>query len=168
MKRFTGLLVMLMMVFVLILGGCNKSTTMDTHNTTLATTNASSDLVVVLTPNQPNVSIESNDFEKNTYRTIVTMDTMFNVLMETGGSLYKEKMLTDSSRLKLEALGNIYYGAHQALVLTFETYKKVQDEDSKLALALQFYKTVKNYNEVLDCYNDVTKGIKGVQQWTKL
>lgn len=110
----------------------------------------------------------SDEFTKITYRTIHTMGTMFNVLMGTAGNLHKEKILTDDQKNKMIDLGYIYYGAYQTLATAFEAYQKVQSDDGKISITLMVIETVKKYNTVLEYYNDVTKGVKGVQQWKKI
>lgn len=111
---------------------------------------------------------ESTDFTKITYRTIHTMGTMYDVLMRTAGELYKEKLITEEQKAQLIDLGYIYYGSYQGLVTAFETYEKSKNDEDKISITLMVIETVKKYNKVLEYYNDVTKGIKGVQQWTKI
>jgi len=150
-----------MMICLMLLAGCTKDApSVSTGNTSNST--VSTDIPVT----QPEET--SDEFTKITYRTIHTMGTMYNVLMGTAGSLHKEKVITDEQKKKMIDLGYIYYGSYQGLVTAFESYQKVKSEDGKISLTLMLIQTVKQYNTILEYYNDVTKGVKGVQQWTKI
>lgn len=162
MKRSMVYYVMcLMMICFVVLAGCTK----DTPSVSTDATNSS-----VVSPEVPVTQPEENaeEFVKITYRTIHTMGTMYNVLMGTAGNLYKEKVLTEEQKNKMIDLGYIYYGSYQTLATAFEAYQKSKSDDEKISLTLLVIETVKKYNTVLEYYNDVTKGVKGVQQWRKI
>ncbi len=163
MKNLKWLQLLILCILLLFVStGCTKSTTQDPdikpsveHSTSVPVTNATS-------------TNESDDFTKITYRTIHTMGTMYDVLMSTAGELHKEKILTDEQKKKIIDLGYIYEGSYQTLVTAFEMYKKSKNDDDKISITVMVIETVRKYNSILEYYNSVTKGVKGVQQWTKI
>ena len=163
MKPAFKLIIMVLLLCCMMVVGCSKKETPPTTTTT-------SNSTAVVAPEVPVTQPEENadEFVKITYRTIHTMGTMYNVLMGTAGNLYKEKVLTEEQKNKMIDLGYIYYGSYQALATAFEAYQKSKSDDEKISLTLLVIETVKKYNSVLEYYNDVTKGVKGVQQWTKI
>lgn len=161
-------LLIFLVITLLLIGGCNKpQVSQETTNTTVehqttAVVNATPPVVIEEDPK------ESAEFEKNAYRTLQTMKSMYVILMSTSGDLYRNGDLGEEARTKIVDLGNVYYGSYMTLVKALEEYHKFKNEESKLALALQLYKTIKDYNTILDYFNSVTSGIKGVQQWKNL
>lgn len=163
MKRTNLLSLIVVLIFILFLSlGCNKQST--SQNSTLIPNEQNT----VVSVNSTTPEVVSDDFTKVTYRTIHTMGTMYEVLMSTAGELYKEKIITEEQKTKLIDLGYIYHGSYHALVTAFEMYKKSQTDEEKISITLMVIETVKKYNKVLEYYNDITKGVKGVQQWTKI
>ena len=162
MKTTFKWIVLVLLLCCTLITGCSKKET--TVPTTI--TNSTNAVVLEVPITQPDEYVD--EFNKTIYRTIHTMGTMYNVLMGTAGNLYKEKVLTEEQKNKMIDLGYIYYGSYQTLVTAFEAYQKVQSDDGRISITLLTIETVKKYNIVLEYYNDVTKGVKGVQQWTKM
>ena len=161
-----------LLIIVLLTVGCFGNKQESSEQSTLVpsqqTTTNATDPVVAPTETPAATINESDDFTKITYRTIHTMGTMYDVLMSTAGELHREKILTDEQKKKIIDLGYIYEGSYQTLVTAFEMYKKSKNDDDKISITVMVIETVRKYNSILEYYNSVTKGVKGVQQWTKI
>ena len=112
--------------------------------------------------------VACNDFEKNTYRTLFTMGTTYDVCMKTAADLHSKGMLSEEKKEKLIDLGNIYYGSYHTTVTSFNLYLANNDKEMKEAVVSGVIDAVKKYNTFIEYYNSVTKGIEGVKEWNSL
>lgn len=167
MKRFGIFASIIALLLCCILCACTpKTTTTPTHNATAEAVVVDNSTTVDMS-NAP-ATVKGDAFEKNTYRTLWTLKTMYKIMMLTANDLYNDEKITPVQKQQIIDLGKIYYGSYLSMVTAFEVYKKSHSEDDKLSLTTLMFAAVKNYNAVIDYYNTITTGINGVQQWKKM
>ena len=69
------------------------------------------------------VLIACATFQQNTYRSLYTAGTSYDLAMNTVSTLQKQGIISEAQRKEINVLANVYYVAYQTSVTAFETYK---------------------------------------------
>lgn len=109
------------------------------------------------------------DFEKQAYTSVLAAGKTYDISMKTAARLYEEKKITEEQKTKILAVGTVYYGAYQASVEAMLVYHDAKDKDAAKDKARQAVTSmILRFNTFIDCYNDIVKGIEGLNPETKL
>ena len=78
-------------------------------------------------------------FQQNTYRSLYTAGTSYDLAMTTVSTLQKQGIISEAQRKEINVLANVYYVAYQTSVTAFETYKMADTSANKdkVLVALQ-------------------------------
>ena len=110
-----------------------------------------------------------SDFEKNAHNTLLIAGKSYALSMKTCGKLYKEGKITEQQKQKIVDVGTIYYGAYNGAVDALLIYHDAKDKDTaKQKVSTAISSVVFKFNDFVDAYNDVVKGIEGINQEAKL
>lgn len=71
------------------------------------------------------------DFEKNSYRVLVSAANIYNLSMESVADLQKKGYIKTEDREEINSIAQVYYDAYQTAIDAFEAYKIAHDTDAK-------------------------------------
>ena len=109
------------------------------------------------------------DFEKNAHNTLLVAGKSYDLSMKTCGTLYKEGKITEQQKQKVVDLGTVYYGAYNGAVDALLIYHDTQGGDTaKQKVSTALTSMIFKFNDFVDAYNDIVKGINGINQEMKL
>ena len=89
-------------------------------------------------------------FEKNAYRSMYTIGTTYDALMESAADLYGQGLITDEQKAEIIKLANIFYVSYQSAVDAFDVYLKLKDKESKEAFQVILAETIAKLGNVED------------------
>ena len=70
-------------------------------------------------------------FTQNTYRTLYTAGTSYDMAMTTVSTLQKANYINSTQRNEINQLADYFYVAYQSSVTAFEAYKRSSTSDNK-------------------------------------
>jgi GTP cyclohydrolase III len=86
-------------------------------------------------------------FSQNTYRTLYTAGTSYDMAMNTVVTLQKQGVISEAQRKEINTLANFYYVAYQTSVTAFETWKKTDTAADKVKVQTVLFNVFSKWRE---------------------
>lgn len=92
-------------------------------------------------------------FKSNTYKTLYSAGTVYDVAMKSVADLKAQGKVTDAQLAEVIKIANAYYVSYQASVDAFETYLKTDSAADKDKLAVALADVAGKLSKVVDYVN---------------
>jgi regulator of RNase E activity RraB len=92
-------------------------------------------------------------FKSNTYKTLYSTGTIYDVAMKSAADLKAQGKITDAQVAEVMKIANAYYVAYQASVDAFETYIRTDSAADKDKLAVALADVAGKLSKIIDYVN---------------
>jgi hypothetical protein len=95
----------------------------------------------------------SNDFLTNSYNTLNTVGTSYDVAMTSAGEMYRQGHLTEQQKENVIAAAEVVYTSFQAAVAAVQVYEATEGKSGKEAVTAAINQMLDSYNQFIELVN---------------